>query len=77
MPLADLLAKWEGEAPDPAMVVDHDATLRKFGLTRGTAATYEVRSGFDVEVTIEPPGQGTPGQQPFVPVPRSDDHDDD
>lgn len=68
IPLSELLGKWEGETPPADMVARHDRLLNEFGLTREQAAGYDVRSGFDVELTVVPLG-------PVVPVPRTDDRE--
>ncbi|MEV4318038.1 hypothetical protein [Actinocrispum sp. NPDC049592] len=79
--LSDLLAKWEGEAPSEEMVKRHNDALTEAGLTRETAKKFEVRSGFDVELTIEPEPSGAdpagagPETRIPVPVPQRDDRD--
>ena len=71
IPLADLLRTWEGTDPPPEMVARHNEILSRFGLTREQAATYEVLSGFDIELSVATGSSGSP-----VPVPGPQAHDD-
>jgi hypothetical protein len=66
--LSDLLGTWEGETPPADMLARHNRLLKEFGISREQAASYEVLSGFDVELTIVP-------LSPVVPVPRTDDRE--
>jgi hypothetical protein len=75
--LSEVLAKWEGSAPPQEMVARHNEVLTKAGLTRESATTFSVRSGFDIEITIEPTPQPTSPESPTpvvpVPLPPRDD----
>jgi hypothetical protein len=79
IPLADLLAKWEGSTPPADMVSRHNQILEHFRITREQAATHQVLSGFDIVLTIAPLNPVVPvprtGNDPVVPVPRTDNGD--
>jgi hypothetical protein len=50
------------------MLARHNRLLKEFGISQEQAASYEVLSGFDVELTIVP-------LSPVVPVPPTDDRE--